>query len=707
MKTLACSAIALLAIALPSLLNARDPDAEGNDRRAEPTKLKATADDTAAAMDRIEVTGRPVESYSADDALTGTRFPVLLRDLPLSVGVVSNELIEDRGISQLSEALDNVSGAQRRLGYGGTQNFGAFIRGFDQGTLTLRNGLRDSGFYTVRDIANVERFEVLKGPASILYGAVNPGGITNTITKQPLARPHARVRGIVGSNDRYRSEVDLGGPLGGDALRYRLNAAYEDAGSFRDGVETRSTFIAPVVAFHPGDHTRIALEGEFKRSDFVWDLGLPRNPLSFTVPVNRFLGEPDARNKVKSNFASATLDHWFNDALALRAVLGRSETNGDYNLRSPLSIRPDGRTVNRVAYATDEASETSNAQVDLLATFSTGALTHQLTVGAEHYRSLQYFFFDFQPLAPIDLFEPVYGAQPGAGFPLFANDVASRATGIYVQDLISIGERWKLLLGGRYDYTRGKNTNVLTGAQVAKAADDAFSPQGGVVFQPDAVTSLYASFGRSFMPVGGRTVTGASLDPETGEQIELGIKRDLLDGRAKTTLAVYEIYKQNVSTPDPDNPMFRVQTGEQRSRGVEFDISGAIAPGWDMIFTASRIDAEVTRDNRFAVGSRLPGAPELSGGLWTTYALQGGALAGLTLGAGAYYVDERQAGLPNNAWALPSYTRLDAMLSYDIGRVALQLNMRNLGNKRIYDLTGTTILPQEPRAVMLRTSYRF
>ena len=680
----------------------------GDDRRAEQTKQKATADDTAAVLDRIVVTGRPVESYSADDALTGTRFPVLLRDLPLSVGVVSNELIEDRGISQLSEALDNVSGAQRKLGYGGTQNFGAFIRGFDQGTLTLRNGLRDSGFYTVRDIANVERFEVLKGPASILYGAVNPGGITNTITKQPLARPHARVRGIVGSNDRYRSEVDLGGPLGGDALRYRLNAAYEDAGSFRDGVETRSTFIAPVVALHPGEHTRIALEGEFKRSDFVWDLGLPRNPLSFTVPVNRFLGEPDARNEVESNFASATLDHRFNDALALRAVLGRSKTTGDYNLRSPLSIRPDGRTVNRVAYATDEASETSNAQVDLLATFSTGALSHQLTVGAEHYRSLQYFFFDFQPLAPIDLFEPVYGAQPGAGFPLFANDITARGTGIYFQDLISVAERWKLLVGGRYDYTRLRNINVLTGAEVQNSSDNAFSPQGGVVFQANAATSLYVSHGRSFVPLtGGRTATGALLEPETGKQIEVGIKRDLMGGRAKLTLAGYEIIKKNVATPDPVNPLFRVQTGEQRSRGLEFDVSGEIAPGWDIIFTASRIDAEVTRDNRFAVGSRLPGAPELSGGLWTTYAFQGGPLAGLTFGAGAYYIGERQAGLPNNGWTLPSYTRLDAMLSYDIGRVALQLNMRNLGDKRIYDLTGTTILPQEPRAVMLRTSYRF
>ncbi len=661
----------------------------------------------AVELDSILVTGMRINSYSADDALTGTRMPTLLKDLPFSVGVVSQELIEDRGISQLSEALDNVSGAQRKLGYGGTQNFGAFIRGFDQGFLTLRNGLRDAGFYTLRDIANVERFEVLKGPASILYGAVNPGGITNTITKQPLATPHARVRGIVGSFDRYRAEADIGGPVGEGGVRYRVNAAYEDFGSFRDGVDSESVFLAPVVAFHLGADTRVAFEAEYKRSDFVWDLGLLRNPLSFKVPIERFLGEPDARNDVQSLFGAATLDHRFNDALALRAVVGRSETEGDYNLRSAAGIAANGRTVNRVAYATFEESSTDNVQLDLLATFATGALSHQLTLGAEHYDTFQYYYFDFQSLAPLDLYAPVYGAQPGPGFPLFANRVTSNATGVYVQDLISIGARWKVLLGGRYDDVRNRNINALNGAQVQRGRDDAFSPQGGMIFQPDPATSLYASYGRSFVPItGGRTSTGASLEPETGEQVEVGIKRELLGGRANITLAGYEIVKQNVSTPDPVNPLFRVQTGEQRSRGVELDLTGELARGWDVILTASRIDAKVTRDNRFTVGSRLPGAPDWSAGLWTTYAFDG-ALAGLSVGAGAYHVGDRQAALPNNAWTIPAYTRFDAMVAYDFGQLSLQLNLRNLGDERIYDMTGTTLIPQEPRAAVLRATYTF
>ena len=670
------------------------------------TAPEAVTQEEVATLEKVVATGRPIVNYLAEDALTGARAPTLLRDLPLSVSVVPQELIEDRGIIQLGEALDNVSGAQRKLGYGGTQNFGAYIRGFDQSYLTLRNGLRDFGFYTLRDIANVERFEVLKGPASILYGAVNPGGITNTITKQPTLKPHARFRGLVGSHDRYRGEMDLGGPIA-DSWGYRLNAAVEDAESFRDGVRNEGVFFAPVLSFSLSERTRLTFEAEYKRSEFVWDLGLPRNPLSFTVPVSRFLGEPDALNDVKSEFGSITLDQVLTEQLRLRAVVGGSRTVGHYNLRSPLAII-NGRTVTRVAYDTDEESEVGNAQLALIASFQTGSLSHQLTIGAERYRTEQAYDFLFQPLASIDLYEPVYGAQPGAGFRLFADRIETDANGLYIQDLISIGSQWKLLVGGRYDAVKTRNTNLITGLLVRESTDDAFSPQVGLVYQPTTGTSFYTSFGRSFVPItSGRTATGEELQPERGEQIEIGLKHELMDGRARLSLAAYEIRKENVSTPDPVNPMFRVQTGEQRSRGIEVDLAGELAPGWDIVVAASLIDAEVTRDNRFAIGSALPGAPEKSASLWTKYDFAEGPLSRLSIGGGVYYVDERQAALPNNLWTLPDYTRFDAMAAYDFGSVVLQLNVRNLTDEKIYDLTGTTLLPQEPRSVTLRATYSY
>lgn len=200
-------------------------------------------DEAERVEDTIIVTGRAIENYRAVDALTGTKTNALLQDIPLTVSVVPAQLIEDRSITYLGEALDTVSGAQRKQGYGGVQNFGAFLRGFDASFLTLRNGVRDFGFYTLRDSANVKRFEVLKGPGSVLYGAVTPGGITNTITKKPTQESLARVSALIGSDDYYRGEVDLGGPLS-NTVGYRLNASIEQADSFRDEVENESYFIA-------------------------------------------------------------------------------------------------------------------------------------------------------------------------------------------------------------------------------------------------------------------------------------------------------------------------------------------------------------------------------------------------------------------------------------------------------------------------------
>lgn len=657
--------------------------------------------------EEIVVTGRPVVNYMAVDALTGTKTNALLRDLPLSVSVVPHELIEDRSLNFLGEALDTVSGAQRKLGYGGVQNFGVYLRGFDSSFLTLRNGVRDFGFYTLRDTANVERFEVLKGPGSVLYGAVNPGGITNTITKKPPAEVLVRLEATAGSYDRYRGEVDLGGLLGG-GFGYRLNLAYENADSFRDHVGNESYFVAPVVSWRIGEDTSWTVEAEHKHSDYTWDLGFLRNPISFTLPIGRFLGEPDGINHVTSTYLASTFEHRFSDAWRVRQTTGYARTDGDYNLRSVTGYAADGRTANRVAYDTWEKSDTFVVQNDLIGEFSGLGLRHQLVVGFEHYRVEQSYEFVFQSLAPIDLFNPVYGARPGVGFPLFADRITSKAYGLYAQDLISLGDRVKLLVGARYDWVKNRNVNLLTGALARKSADAAFSPQAGIVYQPHAATSLYASYGESFMSItSGRTASGDYLDPEGGRQFEVGIKRTWLDGRVSTTLALYQITKRNVSTPDPANPLFRVQTGEQKSRGVEIDLAGSPLPDWDVIFAGSYIDARVSRDNIFRVGSKLPGAPEWSASLWNKVTLRKGPAAGLAMGFGVFYVDKRQAALPNNAWTLPGYVRFDAMLSYPLGRLRAQLNVKNIGDERIYDLTSTTILPQEPRTVTLRLVYDF
>ncbi|HWA28253.1 MAG TPA: TonB-dependent siderophore receptor [Lacunisphaera sp.] len=658
-------------------------------------------------LEKYLVVGQPIESYRATDALTGTKTGAALRDVPFVLTVVPRQLVEDRRFTFLGEALDNVAGAQRKMGYGGVQNFGAFIRGFDSGFVTLRNGFRDFGFYTLRDTANVERYEILKGPASLLYGNLQPGGITNTLSKQPLATPFRQATVIAGDFDFYRGELDLGGPLS-DKVFYRLNLAAEDAGSFRDHVGSRSEFIAPVVTWFVSEKTRLTVEFEYKHADYTWDLGLPRNPLSFTVPISRFLGEPDGKNNVQSAFASSLLEHQLNANWKFRQNLSAAYSGGDYNLRSPLSIGADGRTVSRVAYATDEHSENYAVQHELVGQFDLGATRHQAIVGVDLNRALDNYTFIFSSLASIDLLAPVYGAQPAAGFPLFANDNQRDDVGVYFQDLVTVRENFKVLFGARYDSVHYESVDLLSNAVARKATDTALTPQVGMVYQPSAASSLYASYSTSFLPIpSGRKADGTFLVPEEGEQFEVGAKHEFLDGKASATLAAFWITKQNVSTPDPVTPTFRVQTGEQKSRGVEVEFTGQVLPGWDVIASGAYIDAYVSRDNTFPVGSLLPGAPEWSGSLWQKYTVQSGSAKGLALGVGAFSAAKRKAGLPNAAWWLPSYTRFDAMVGYGRDAWHVQLNVKNVTDERIYDLTGTTMMPQAPRTFLVSGTYTF
>jgi len=668
--------------------------------------VPSTPEDTIA-LKKLLVVGQLIENYRAKDALTGTKTGALLADLPVDIDVVPRQLIEDRRLTFLGEALDSVSGTQRKLGYGGTQNFGAFIRGFDSGFVTLRNGFRDFGFYTLRDTANVERFEVLKGPGSILYGTLQPGGITNTLSKQPQAQSIRRATAIAGDFDFYRAELDLGGPLSGKVF-YRTNLAYENAGSFRDEVENKSEFIAPAFTWLIDDATRWTVEIEYKHSDYTWDLGLPRNPRSLNVPTERFLGEPDAKNDVTSALISSVIEHRLNANWRLRQNLSAAYAGGDYALRSPLSIGSDGRTVSRVAYATEERSENYAIQHELVGSFSTGPVKHDGIVGVDLNRYLQGYDFIFSSLASIDLLAPVYGAKPGTGFPLFGNEITSDVLGIYVQDLISLHDNVKLLLGARYDTSHYQNYDRLSKTMVRTATDAALSPQAGLVYQPTGSTSLYASFSTSFSPItGGRKTDGTFLDPEKGRQFEVGAKQQFLDEKLGANLAVFWITKRNVSTPDPVTPTFRIQTGEQKSSGAELDVTGAILPGWDVVLTGAYLDAYVSRDNTIPVGAILPAAPEWSGSIWNKYRFQSGPLKGFGLGAGATSAAKRKAGLPNAAWWLPSYTRFDAAIFYGADRWSVQLNVKNLSDERIYDLTGTTIMPQAPRAFLLSASYAF
>jgi iron complex outermembrane receptor protein len=279
----------------------------------------------------------------------------------------------------------------------------------------------------------------------------------------------------------------------------------------------------------------------------------------------------------------------------------------------------------------------------------------------------------------IDIRNPNYNIpDPDFSGPFFFTDIAVSTYGIYIQDQVDITDNLKLLVGGRYDWITTDFISDFAPDALRIQNDSAFSPRIGLVYQPSKDISLYASYTRSFNPVSlFANSNGQSFEPTTGTQYEVGVKADFLNGRLSTTLAAYSLTRTNVTNPDPNNPRFSIQTGEQRSQGIELDIAGEILPGWSIVASYAYTDARVTQDNTIPVGNRLPNSPFNQASLWTRYTLQKGDLKGLGLGVGLLYVGARQADL-GNTLSLRDYLRTDAAIYYERDRFRAAINFRNL-----------------------------
>ena len=667
---------------------------------------------TAEEPIELVVTGEQ-DSYYIPEASTATKLDVPLRDVPASVQVIPKEVIQDRQVVRLNELADNVSGVRRQETFGGLASQGYFIRGFSTGFETLRDGIRDFGFTSPRDVANIERVEFLKGPASVLYGsATSPGGVVNTITKKPLEDPFYQINGTIGSYDFYRAAIDLTGPLlENRAALYRLNAAYENANSFREFVDNESTLIAPVVTIKAGENTNITLGYEYQRYDYTFDRGFPANRAVFNLPVSRFLGEPNLNDaEYTSNNFTYTLESKFgnNNAWKFRQAFNIINVDGIAKGVQPDAIEADGQTVRRRYRVSDSEQENISFQNEISGSFNTGSIRHNVLVGLEltRYQFTDEFFRG--SIASLNIFNPIYGAQPQnvqrTSFSTYGGDNVA----LYLQNLIEITPNLKFLAGGRFDWVDSFDRDLATGTTNNETSDSEFSPRLGIVYQPTDTTSIYASWTNSFNPqIFGRSRNNEPFVPETAQQFEVGIKQELFDKRLSATLAYFDITKKNVLTTDPLDTDFSIQTGEQKSRGVELDIAGEILPGWKVIATYTYTDAYVSEDNNpETVNDRLAGVPYNSASLWTTYELQRGNLQGLGLGLGIVYVGEREATLPNDV-EIPSYVRTDASIFYKRDNWRAAINFKNLFDTKYYESQSFFIVPAAPFTVLGTVSFDF
>lgn len=627
------------------------------------------------------------EDYTVEEATTATRTDTPLKDIPQSIQVVPQQVIEDQQATRLEDVLRNVSGVSAGDSFGDSvERF--TIRGFAQDT-TLVNGFRQGAFgQGLPSVERLERVEVLKGPASILYGNLEPGGVVNLVTKKFLSEPFAETSIELGNFGLFQTSFDFSDAIDSDKkLLYRLNANFEANDGFRDfEKDTTRVSFSPTISWQIGKNTDLLIDFNYLNQANPFDRGIVAIGDGVAdIPYDRIFQQPDDEYELEQISASYQLEHRFSDKWKLRNSF-RLVSSDTSNFTLDSLFIDDSGILERGFRRNEDLNENYAIQTNVVGEFKTGKIEHQLLAGVDFDRSTsvgRQGRLPDDPVFLIDIFtqeaDPVPDIAP-EDLTLFVRDENVRADliGIYLQDQISLGKKFKFLAGGRLDIYDQKTID-FTSDFTSEQSQEKFSPRLGLVYQPSEPVSLYASYSTSFNPdpFNSTTVDGEVLEPSTGTQYELGVKGEFLDGKLSTTLAFYQIERDNFATTDPDNPDFSIAAREVRSRGIELDVAGEILPGWNIIAAYAYTDAEITEDNDFPVGNRLENVPENSASLWTSYQIQQGTFQGLGAGAGVFFVGDRQGDL-DNTFTLPSYVRTDAALFYRRDNWQANLNFQNL-----------------------------
>lgn len=678
-------------------------------------------------LQSVDVVGRRASgAYYASEA-SGAKTELSMRELPQAVRVMSRQSLDDLGALRVDDALDYVGGVSRQNSFGGMWDNIA-IRGLagdqNNGMAMLQNGFAaNRGFNAPRDTANIERIEFLKGSSASLYGASEPGGTLNIVTKSPRRRAAHAAEIYGGSYDLARAALDSTGPLT-DQLAYRVNAAAERRGSFRDHVRSRRELLAPALTWKPAPGSRVDYRGEVLRHGGPLDRGgVAVNGKLGAVPRERFLGEPaDGDVTVSNHTHQLTIAHELGANWLLRA--GMSYKKGamhGYSTEAQPALEAEGRTLRRQRRYRDYASQDTTAQTELSGRLRIGGMAHELLAGVEGYR----LDFDQRMLramptasAPysVDVFAPVYGQPRPVPLPSSETEEDQQGRALVVQDAVTLGERWRLVMGARLDGYKQSLRNIRTGTLTHQSQHEV-SPRAGVTYLAGPGWSLFVNAGRSFRPNTGADVAGLALAPEAGRSAEVGAKWENASRTAGATIALYDIAKRNAVTADPANPGFSIAAGEVSSRGMDADFSGQLSRAWRANASVSYIDASVKKDNTLETGGRLLNIPRLNAGVLLLFEGMA-AERRYGIGAGVTYTGKRlgeartqqQAKLGREAFELPGYTvaRLVAHLQLS-PRTRLSLDIDNLFDRTYYTsaFQSTWVHPGSARGLVLGLQSKF
>lgn len=638
-----------------------------------------------------------------------------LRDLPQAINVVPASVFREQGARSMEDVLRNVPGIG--YGHGDGQRDQVTIRGFTAISDQYLDGMRDDSLY-FRDLANIERVEVLKGPASALYGRGSSGGLINRVTKKPTDRTIRELNVTLGSFDQRRLSADLGAPVN-DRIRVRLNAAYENSDGYRDEYFLERYIVAPSVSFAVTPQTDLVLQVDHLSDRRLTDFGIPAvDGRPVDVPYGTYYGSANGRDDTTRALVTgtqATFEHRFR-----RATLRNAFRFYDYDLnrRNTLVSAVVGGEAVRTRGIVRRQEDGLFNQTELSTEARWLGARHQLLTGVEIARQQKdQVFMNVANIDRVPLFAPAghrvpdvpASARPGTDNVGFLD-----TSGAYVQDLVSLGAHWKSLVGLRFDEFKQRTEERRPGQPNLERTDRAVSPRVGVVYQPQTWSALYASVGKSFQPSGESfplAASNAALKPEETRNYEVGAKYDLLGGAVSTTASVFQLRRTNIKTTDPAAPSKLIPIGEQRTSGFEWTVDGRLGTEWLLSAGYAYLDADITRSTALSNGVPLQGkrpslTPAHSGNLWVRRQLGSGfAVAGGVRAMG------RRFAAPDDLVTLPAYALVDSAVFYNAKAFAVALNVGNLLDRRYmvsaHGSSNHLNLPGAPRNLQLSLRTHF
>lgn len=709
-------------------------------------------------LQAVEITGRKERTYKNTSSFSGTKTETPLRYVPQAISYVTKEVIDDQQAFKTSDVLKNLSGVNVFSFY----NNDFSLRGF-RASNALINGLRDpTNSWSQSLLPNVERLEVIKGPASALFANTDPGGTVNTVTKKPLDENRKAVSFATGSYNTFRITSDFTGPMNEErTLLYRLNLAYQNAQSFRVLQGGQDMVIAPSISFLPTDKTQVNIDFVYSKTKSRLDRGQPIFGASsgtdlYSTPVSFAIGKENDYAHELNLYTTASLQHRFSDRISFNASYMKflyEEDLLEHRTSNRYAVDADGveiptlmemQTIRR-----KRKNYNDNITMYFVGDFNSGSLTHKLLIGYDYIQNMSpiggsnynargyrnatntgainsydpanrdnYLIVDNMPVPNVphfNLTNPDYSISEISGY---FNVPSSQAVtkyyvnGVYIQDQISWG-KFQALLALRQEYYVDILNYEKPNAE--KVKQQALIPRLGLVYTPIEPVSLYATYAEGYQPQGAGTIGdperfGGPFDPLTSTMYEGGAKTEFFNKMLSVNLAIYHIELNNIliNANDPQNPDRLRQVGQQQARGMELDIYGQVLPNLSITANFALNKTFITEsDDEAEIGDILPNAPRTQGGIWAKYTFSTPSLNGIGIGIGANYVSTRTTF--SDVLTLPSYLVADVALYYAVDRFKLSANLNNIFDETHwaggYDFNR--LFPGTPRNFLIGVGYIF